>query len=82
MPPSQAWKTVESWLDVPTVWIPTPGDNHNQILGELIVDGELRGNLIGDAILVAICIEYGLEIISADVDFARFENVKWVNPIK
>jgi predicted nucleic acid-binding protein len=29
---------------------------------------------------VALCIENGLSLISADTDFARFKEVTWTNP--
>ena len=58
-----------------------PGNRHAQILGQLIVDGDLRGNLVTDAHLAALAIEYGVGICSADSDFARFPQVTWVNPI-
>lgn len=62
-------------------WIPMPGNRHAQILGQLIVDGDLRGNLLTDAQLAALAIEYGAGICSADSDFARFPQLTWVNPI-
>jgi predicted nucleic acid-binding protein len=31
--------------------------------------------------LAALAIEHGLEICSADTDFARFTEVRWRNPI-
>lgn len=43
-------------------------------------DLDLRGNLVADAAVAALCIEHGLEVVSADTDFARFPEVVWVNP--
>jgi hypothetical protein len=79
--PQQAWAIVERWLDAGPVWIPEPGRGHRQILGRLLVDLDLRANLVSDAALAALCIEHGLEIVSADSDFARFPEVTWVNPV-
>jgi len=39
------------------------------------------GNLTSDAHLAAIAIEHGAELCSADSDFARFEGLKWRNPL-
>ena len=39
------------------------------------------GNLVSDAHLAAIAIEHGLEVCSADTDFARFTGVAWRDPI-
>ena len=81
LPPADAWQIVEEWLDAPTVWIPEPGPGYRAILGRLITDLDLRGNLVGDAMLAALCIEHGLRMVSADSDFARFTEIEWVNPV-
>lgn len=79
--PSDAWSIVESWLDAPAAWIPTPGAAHRQILGTLIAGHDLRANLISDAVLAALCIEHGLQMVSSDSDFARFPEIRWTNPL-
>jgi len=79
--PDEAWDLVERWLGVPSVWVPLPTDNHAAVLGRLIARHQVTGNLVTDAHLAAIAIEHGLEIYSADTDFARFTEVRWVNPI-
>ncbi|KAB1644824.1 type II toxin-antitoxin system VapC family toxin [Gulosibacter chungangensis] len=78
--PADAWSIVTDWLDADQVWVPTPGRRHHEILGGLIVQGDLRGNLIPDAHLAALAIEYGTGICSFDSDFARFGAVRWINP--
>lgn len=77
----RAWAIAEAWLAAPATWIPQPGRRHQEILGRLVVAGDLRGNLISDAVLAALCIEHGLAIVSADSDFARFPEVHRINPI-
>lgn len=79
--PDRAWSYVSDWLGAANSWIPVPGDRHAEILRRLVVDGDLRGNLVTDAHLAALAIEYGVGICSADSDFARFPEVRWVNPI-
>lgn len=79
--PAEAWAFVEDWLDAPTTWVPAPGRGHRSIFGRLVRDLDLRGNLVSDAALAALCIEHGLTIVSADSDFARFGEVRWLNPI-
>jgi toxin-antitoxin system PIN domain toxin len=76
----QAWAIAEAWLAAPATWVPLPGRRHQEILGRLVVTNDLRGNLISDAVLAALCIEHGLAIVSADSDFARFPELQWVNP--
>jgi predicted nucleic acid-binding protein len=72
---------VEEWLAVPAVWIPQPTDVHADVLGALVRRYRLAGNLIPDAHLAAIAIEHGLEVCSADSDFARFAEIRWRNPL-
>jgi len=79
--PAAAWDLVEAWLAAPAAWVPMPGDAHAEILGRLVRDLDLRGNLIADAAVAALCIEHGLDVVSADTDFARFTEITWVNPI-
>lgn len=79
--PQEAWQHVEEWLDAPATWIPAPGRGHRQILGRLIRDLDLRANLVPDAVLAALCVEHGLQIVSADSDFARFDEITWLNPM-
>ena len=33
-----------------------------------------------DAVLAALCVEYGLSIVSNDSEFARFPEIGWLNP--
>jgi toxin-antitoxin system PIN domain toxin len=79
--PAAAWEHLDGWLDAPAAWVPEPGRGHRAILRELVIRLDLRAGLVTDAVLAAICIEYGLEIVSADSDFARFTDITWINPI-
>ena len=79
--PSEAWERVQEWLACDVTWLPVPTERHPTILGELIVRYHLRGNLIPDAHLAALAIEHGVDICSADTDFARFDEVRWNNPL-
>jgi uncharacterized protein len=80
--PSQAWSFVSDWLDAEATWVPVPGDRHAEIVGDLVVAGDLRGNLVTDAHLAALAIEHGVGICSTDSDFAKFPQIPWVNPIR
>lgn len=79
---AEAWRLVDQWLDAPATWVPSPGRDHRKVLGRLVRDLDMRGNLVSDAVLVALCIEHGLQIVSADSDFARFREVGWINPVR
>ncbi len=79
--PDDAFGFVERWLDAPAAWVPQPSGGHRALLGRLIRELDLRANLVADAVLAALCIEYGLTMVSADSDFARFPEVRWLNPV-
>ena len=76
-----AWRQVEDWLACETVWIPQPTERHGQVLGVLLSYPGVRANLVHDAHLAALAIEHGLTLCSTDGDFARFRELKWLNPL-
>lgn len=77
----QAWGQVEEWLAAAPAWVPLPTERHADVLGELVRRHDIRGNLVPDAALAALAVEHGLELCSADTDFARFREVNWRNPL-
>lgn len=79
--PPTAVDLVAEWLAAGPVWIPEPGPGYAEILLGLIDKYQVRGALVTDAQLTALAIEHGLTIYSADTDFARFNELSWVNPI-
>jgi len=72
---------VEDWLSCPKVWVPEPTERHGEILGTLLEVVGNRSNLIPDAHLAALAMEYGLILCSSDADFSRFEGLRWRNPL-
>lgn len=78
--PADEWGYITDWLDADQAWVPTPGARHRAILGQLLTDGDLRGNLVTDAHLAALAIEHGTAICSFDSDFARVPTLRWINP--
>ncbi|MBA2331921.1 MAG: PIN domain-containing protein [Actinobacteria bacterium] len=79
--PAAAWEQIEAWLSLEIVWLPRPGPSYAEILGRLVLRHEVHGNLVPDAQLAALALEHGVPVASADTDFARFTEVKWVNPV-
>lgn len=77
----EAWRLVTEWLSSPVAWTPQPTERHAEVMAELVERHRLTGNLVPDAHLVAIAVQHGLEICSADTDFARFTEVAWRNPL-
>jgi toxin-antitoxin system PIN domain toxin len=78
----RAWDYVDAWLSADPTWVPPATDRTTRILGELITETGAAGNLMPDAQLAALAIEHGLVIYTADTDFARFPDLRWVNPLR
>ena len=76
-----AWSVAQGWLERPNVQVPVPTERHAAILGRLLRDGKAAGNHSTDAHLAALAIEWGLELLSADRDFARYEGLRWRDPL-
>lgn len=72
---------VDGWLEqaVATVVHPTP--KHAVTLRHLLDPVGTAGNLTSDAHLAALAIEHGAELCSCDTDFARFEGLRWTDPL-
>jgi uncharacterized protein len=82
LPVSDAVDYVHDWLAQPNVDLLVPGSNHLGIALELLRDVGTAGNLTTDVQLAAYAIEHQGEMHSNDTDFARFPNLKWVNPLQ
>ncbi len=79
--PDEAWDSVSAWLGSDAAWIPKPGVRYGEILRDLLLRHQIRGNLVTDAQLAALALEHGLTVCSADTDFARFSDLRWENPV-
>lgn len=76
-----AWEYVEGWLATAPVWIPPATEATARIFGDLCARLPVTGNLVPDAMLAALAIERGVEVVSHDADFARFPGVRWRDPL-
>lgn len=71
-----ALATVEVLLGSPTVRVLTPGDRFWPLFHEAVEEGQVTGNRVFDAQLVAVCREHGVgTILSEDRDFRRFPSI-------
>ena len=77
----EAWRTVESWLGSDAVFVPVPTARHAEVLAPLFATRGLGANDVPDAHLAALAIEHGLTLCSADAGFARFQGLRWDNPL-
>lgn len=72
---------VTKWLERPNVTIIHPGERHWEILSKLLESGQANGALAMDAHLAALALEHGATFHTTDRDFARFSELKVINPL-
>jgi hypothetical protein len=76
-PTSQAVEFIDRLLGSPSVRVLGPGPRHWELLRTTLDAAQVRGGLVIDAVIVALCREYGLDtVLSNDRDFHRFPGVK------
>ena len=78
---TEAEAAVATWLAQPVADILEPGERHWDILRALTQHGHTSGPLVMDAALAAIAIEHGATLCTTDRDFARFDGLRWENPL-
>jgi len=76
-PIGDAWQQAHTWLACETAWIP---QRRGELLGEFLALPAVHGNLVPDAHLPALAVEHGLTLYSTDGDFARFRDLRCLNP--
>ena len=72
---------VDDWLAQPNVRLLAPGEHHWALFRQMMVDGQASGELVTDAALAAVTVEYGGMLNTTDRDFARFLGLRWTNPL-
>ena len=78
---TSALEIVEGWMSFDQVSPINPGNRHLAIFREMLEAAGVGGNLVTDAHIAAIGVEYQAEVHSNDSDFGRFPGLKWINPI-
>jgi hypothetical protein len=78
---SEAIAVVESWIAQPCATVVDPTERHAPVLRELLAPLGTGGNLTSDAHLAALAIEHGATLCSCDVDFSRFQGLRWIDPL-
>ena len=77
----EACSHVESWLDQPVAQLLDVDNADIRRALELLRRAGAGGNLTTDAQLAAVSLRHRAVVHTADTDFARFPNVRWINPI-
>ncbi len=71
---------VQAWLGLPSVVTDQPDAHHAGRIGGFLTAAEGRGNLVNDAHLAALAVQYDATLISYDSDFGKFSGVRWERP--
>jgi uncharacterized protein len=79
--PRQALDVVDDWVAHPLIVMLHPGGGHWAILRSLVEEAGAAGNLMTDAHLAALAIEYDATLYSTDTDFRRFSSLRFKNLI-
>jgi len=72
---------VSAWLAQPVVGIIEPAERHWSILSGLLPSAQAKANLVMDAHLAAMAIEYGATLCTSDRDFTRFQGLRLRYPL-
>jgi toxin-antitoxin system PIN domain toxin len=79
--PEAALAALEDLMTSPSVRILNPEERYLRLLGEVVRSADVRGNLIFDAQIVAVCLEHGVsELVTWDRDFSRFPKFRLRTP--
>lgn len=76
----EALDRVDAWLAAPSAIVVAPGASHAQLVRRLLAPLGTGGNLVSDAHLAALALEYRCTVVSFDRDFDRFDGVERVEP--
>ena len=80
--PDQAWRQIAAWANSPSVKLLSESEDFIAILERIVRRPRVRGPIIHDARVAAICIAHGVdELWTLDRDFALFPELKTRNPL-
>lgn len=78
----QATVQVDAWLASDSLVLLGESSDHWLNLKELVIKGQVRGPLVHDARIAALCMTHGVtEFLTADRDFSRFPTLSTRNPL-
>ena len=80
--PGEAVDFVAEWFRSPQVVPINPGADHLTFLRRNLVAAGVGANLVTDAHIATLAMEYQAEVHSNDSDFGRFPGLRWRNPLQ
>lgn len=78
----RAVEKIDTWLSLPIVHIPAEKGDHWSVLSGLLRINGVEANLTTDAHIATLAITRDALLVSCDNDFARFPDLRYLNPLK
>jgi toxin-antitoxin system PIN domain toxin len=78
----EAFAYLQNWLAFPSVELVDAELEDLLIAEQLLTAAGTGGNLVSDAQIAAAAVRLKAIVHSADADFDRFPNLKWLNPLE
>lgn len=79
--PAQASSQIDAWTSAPTLRLLAEPDAFGAVLRPLITRARVRGGVVHDARIAALCLAHGVEVLlSRDRDFSLFPELRVENP--
>lgn len=75
-PRDDAFAFVRATCAQPHHLLTQPGPRHLALLERLCVEADAAGDLVPDAVIGAVALEHGCEVVTLDRDFVRFAAVR------
>ena len=80
--PNQAWRQLSAWIASPSVRLIGETEGFPGILERFVRRPRVRGGVVHDARIAAICVAHGVEtLLTRDRDFSLFPELKTRDPI-
>lgn len=78
--PAQAWAQIEAWLASPRLSLIAETPEFARVLARFVTVPRVRGPLVHDARVAALCVAHGAELLTRDRDFSLFTELRTRNP--
>lgn len=81
--PEQAWRQLRAWTDSPSCRLIGETDGFLEVFGQLVQRPKVRGPVVHDARVAAICLAHGADVLlTRDRDFRLFPELRVRDPLK
>ena len=79
-PRAEAFAFLDATCAQPHHLLTSPGARHLALLRRLCEEADATGDLVPDAVVAAVALEQGCDVVTLDRDFARFASVRTQRP--